>query len=319
MLLPIGLCEPLGGHLGADGGAHRQKERQREQRVEIFRPLRYLEIAIEHDVRRSAEPALDQVHEQEGEVVEDIAGRDEIAELDGVEQHRPAVDQDDVAEMQIAMDTTDEATPAALDQQRMNAPIGGATGARELFDLGCREQIGHLAKRAGVLVDIGRQRRDPGRRLDDRCMRMRHGDGAAERVGEIGVDASRRGEVIEGLRLVEAAHLDRPFDRRATAVECQSPIRVARDRHDAAIDIRRIGAVDLELGRAGGLALVEGGKIQEGKAHRALDLEHTLVAQEQHRRVSVDALYLAAATGRGAGEKGKDRLLRLDGLVHPLP
>ena len=107
-----------------------RKNGSASKRVEVFRPLRDLEIAIEHDVRRSAEPALDQVHEQKGEIVEDVAGRDQIAELDGVEQHRPAVDQDDVAEMQIAMDTTDEATPAALDQQRMNAPIGGAAPAR---------------------------------------------------------------------------------------------------------------------------------------------------------------------------------------------
>ena len=55
------------------------------------------------------QPALGQVHQQEGEIVEHVARRDQRAELDGVEQHRPAVDQHDVAEMQIAVNAADQA------------------------------------------------------------------------------------------------------------------------------------------------------------------------------------------------------------------
>ena len=54
---------------------------------------------------------------QEGEIVEHVAGRDDVGEFDGVEQHRFAVDQRDVAEMKVAVNAADEATPAALSQQ----------------------------------------------------------------------------------------------------------------------------------------------------------------------------------------------------------
>ena len=42
-----------GGDLGADGGAHRQEQRQRGQRVEIVGPARLGEIAVEHDIGRA--------------------------------------------------------------------------------------------------------------------------------------------------------------------------------------------------------------------------------------------------------------------------
>ena len=129
------LLQPRGGDLGADRRSHREKERQRSKRVEIVDAPRLGEIAVEHDVRGGGEPALEQVHQQEGEVVEHVARRDDVAELDGVEQHRLAVDQHDIAEMQIAVDAADEAAASALAQQRDDAVVGGAARARERIDL----------------------------------------------------------------------------------------------------------------------------------------------------------------------------------------
>ena len=60
--------------------------------------------------------------------------------------------------------------------------------------------------------------------------------------------------MVESLRLVEAGHLDRPFHRRALAADGEVAVGLTRDRHDAAVDGGRIGAVDRDLGGAGGLA-----------------------------------------------------------------
>jgi hypothetical protein len=68
---------------------------------------------------------------------------------------------------------------------------------------------------------------------------MGGGDDAAQCVGERGIDAAGIREAIERARLVEAPHLDRPFDRIAFALEREPPIRRARDRHDAAVELRR--------------------------------------------------------------------------------
>ncbi len=109
------------------------------------------------------------------------------------------------------MDAADQAAPAALAQQRDDAFIGGAAVAREGFVFGRRKNLRMLAERFAVFVDIGAERRDPGLRVDFGRLGVSRGDGAAERIGQRIVDVA--GEVVERPRLVEALHLDRPFDR----------------------------------------------------------------------------------------------------------
>ena len=111
---------------------------------------------------------------------------------------------------------------------------------------------------------------------------------AAEMIGERGVDAAGIRQMIERQRIVEAAHLDRPFDRLAAPVECERAVRRARDRHHPQIDLRRERPVDLKLRLAGGLALLQRGEIQKRKPHRALDLQRALAGQEYRGRMGVD-------------------------------
>ena len=54
-----------------------------------------------------------QIHEQEGEVVKDVDGRQRLAELQRIERHWRAVDQHDVAEVQVAVAATHAAGLAA--------------------------------------------------------------------------------------------------------------------------------------------------------------------------------------------------------------
>ena len=142
-------------------------------------------------------------------------------------------------------------------------------------------------------------------------------DCAADRICERDVDAPRVGEMIERPGLVEAAHLDRPFDRLALAANREPPIGFSRDRNDTAIELGRIGAIDGDLGLAGGLALVERGKVEKRKLYRTFELEGALAGEEHHARVGVDALDRRSAVGRGLREKREHQLLGRGEDGHP--
>ena len=224
-----------GRHLGADRRAHGHQERQRRQRVEVLGAPGLGEIAVEHDIGRRLQASLDEVHQQEGEVVEHVAGGDERIEFEGIERHRPAVDERDIAEMQVAVSAADEAARSARQQQRPNARKRLPARGREPLDRSGGKQRGVLAEGSVVLLDIGGKRVDPRRGLDHRRAGMGRGDGAGEAVRQREIDSAMVGETIERLGLVEAVHLDRIFDGFALAPERQRAVQFARDRDDAAI------------------------------------------------------------------------------------
>ena len=150
------------------------------------------EIAVEHDVGGCAQPALDQVHQQEGEIVEHVAGRDQRAELDGVEQHRRAVDQRDIAEMQVAVAAPDETARcrarAAADgcaQARRGWPRPARSPAAAGTARGSRRTPRRSARyrRASASIQGAVRPRRAG------AWARRHD--AAEAVGQRGVDARR--------------------------------------------------------------------------------------------------------------------------------
>ena len=124
---------------------------------------------------------------------------------------------------------------AALAQQRHDASVVGAAFFGKRCDIRGRKNLRVFGKRLDMFVDVGAERFDPGLGVDDRRFVVRGGDGAAERIGEIVVDLV--GEMIERAVLVEAHHVDRPFDRRAVAADRQPSIALARDGDDAAIKV----------------------------------------------------------------------------------
>ncbi len=205
------------------------------------------------------------------------------------------------------MDAADQAAPAAVAQQRQDALVGSPAQAFQGVDFGASKKLWVLAERLGVFADIGTDRCDPRRHFDRLRAGMGVGNGSAERIGQCFVDFA--GEMIEGAPLVEAAHLDRPFHRRAFAANRQLAVSFAGDGDDAAIDFRRVGCVDRKLGLAGQFALSERRVVEKRKAHRTFDLERALAGEEHRRRVGIDALRLLAAVGRGVGEKGQHFVL----------
>ena len=83
----------------------------------IVQALRVRQITVEHNICGFGKPALDQIHQQKGEIVKHVARGDAIVEFDGVEQHRLAIDQDDIAEMQVTMAAANKTGALARIQQ----------------------------------------------------------------------------------------------------------------------------------------------------------------------------------------------------------
>ena len=77
------------------------------------------QVAVHHDVGVAWQLPAPEIHQQERQVVQDVDAGDLVVELDAVEQRRPPVEQDDVAQMQVAVALADEASPRA---ERRAAP-----------------------------------------------------------------------------------------------------------------------------------------------------------------------------------------------------
>ncbi len=165
------------------------------------------------------------------------------------------------------MDGPDEAALSALDQERANARIGSAAGAGERIGFARRKNIAHRSKCAGMLLDVIGERPDPRRSLDRLRLGLRRGNRRPERMGESGIDPAGLGEMIKRCALVEPAHLDRPFNRRAFTIELEPTIGAAGNGHNAAVDLRGKRLVDLQLGLTGRFAFCQRRIIQKGKTH----------------------------------------------------
>ena len=205
---------------------------------------------------------------------------------------------------------------STLDQQRLQPVESRPRGAIEPFGGRRGEQLGEFAKGLGILIEDGLDLGEPGLEVDRRRARMHRGRRAGKPIGERVVDALVVRQMIERAVLVEAAHLHRPFDRLAGAVEFQAPVSHARDWQHAAIELRGERPVDLQFRQAGGMAFGQCRIVEEWEPYRALDLERAIPRQEHDRCVGVDAPDLPSAMGRRIGKKGKYGILRNRGIVH---
>ena len=88
--------------MSADGRAQRHEERQQRQSFLLAFVAR-VEIAVQRKIgeARSAHPP--EIHEQEGQVVKDVDGRNVVGEFDAVEGCRFALKEADIAKVQIAV------------------------------------------------------------------------------------------------------------------------------------------------------------------------------------------------------------------------
>ena len=154
---------------------------------------------------------MPQVHQQERQVVAHVDAGDLVVELDRVEERRPAVQQHDVAQVQIAVALPDEPLPAG---RRAGAPC--TIQRRCAIAVTAAQASGSSTPRppreaGGVALDDPAMPAPPGRA----AARPRGGGGRWQTPAAASgrVAARRGGEPIEEVGLIEAGHLDHPFHR----------------------------------------------------------------------------------------------------------
>ena len=174
-------------------------------------------------MRVRVQPAVEQVHQQEGQIVPDVDAGDGIVELDSVEQHRPPVQPHDVAKVEIPVAAAyPAADPARFEPGAVMLQLGGALpgeieGARPVEDI---RQGGEL-----VFVTV-----DDPRHTGQAAFARGRLRGVVEGTNRLGQGRHRRerqcsagGERIEQLAIVESPHHHEPVDRAAWTVDRRVP------------------------------------------------------------------------------------------------
>ena len=250
-----------------------------------------------------------EIHQQEGEIIEHVDAGEGLAELDAVEERRPPVQEDDVAEMKIAVAMPDLALIASCVEQGADLREHHARGCGEILDRLRIQRRRCLAQIAVVLPDgvldggasaMPGSERGGGMEGDDRIGQVAH---------ELGRELARVGEPIEQVALGEAPHLDHPVDDGALAVEGQTAVAAPGDRVESQIEIGRGPQVELELLAAERGAPSDRRIVEIGEADHALQLVGAIPSQEEDRNVSLGPLDGGAgrAVARAIGEE-RDRL-----------
>src|SRR6516162_11412904 len=80
--------------------ARRQKKRHRRKPVVLAGQI---EIAVQNEVGKIREPAMLEIHQQKGEIIKHVDRSELVREFEAIEQGRPAVEQADVAEMEVTV------------------------------------------------------------------------------------------------------------------------------------------------------------------------------------------------------------------------
>ena len=252
----------------------------RQQRQRLFvRRLRQLGDApqpfVEQAVGQRAQATLAEVHQGEGEIVEHVDAGHALGELDGIERHRLAVDQHDVAQVQIAMAAPHGAGPGAarhhLDMrfERIGQRRRQRLGDRLIQPLALFAQLANVGgDRPAIVVR-------PGKAADRRQSVVIGGDARAQRRHHLGRERAAVGHAVEQALLVEAAHDDQPVDGIVGVLTdlAKAELAVAAAHGcGAEIDLRRQLVIDLDLGRAHRAAPFGRREIHVGELHGALEL-----------------------------------------------
>ena len=113
----------------------------------------------------------------------------------------------------------------------------------------------------------------------------RHG----QESGEIAIQTTSGGKMIEGLAVIEATHLHGILDRCTGSIEFDRSIRRPGDGDHAQVDVRRKRLIDLQLLHTSRLALCKSRIVEKGQPDRALDLQGALPEQKDGRGMRIDA------------------------------
>ena len=199
------------------------------------------QIAVQKKIGVGMQIPLPKIHQDEGEVVERIDGRHRIVELDGVEENRPAVQQNDVAQMHVAMAEANLALPFARPEQRRVPCIGLHELRPQRRDGGGRENILRTGKAVDRIFEpvakiLGRAL------IAARCALMRGKDDFGEPRDDGKIELAPFGKTVERLCLHRSGADEPPIRRWRPSVPPRlQPTRTAADRLCAEIEVRRVG------------------------------------------------------------------------------
>jgi hypothetical protein len=177
------------------------------------------------------------IHQKERKIVEHIAGRKPLVEFQRIKQHRLPVNQQQIAQMQIAVHPFDMTKRRAFPQDRRQ---GGQVFSRPVQK--CPDQPGtdnpikrgqhtpqfvkNIADQMVTLILPHRTTRM--KPLDGRSQRLCHG------IGQPTAGGNRRHLTIGG----KPMHPQGPFHRPPGTVEVKPPIGGPRHRHHITVDHR---------------------------------------------------------------------------------
>ena len=276
------------GAVGGEEGEHRWLARVAARRA----------VGAGQLARGGLRAARDEVHHQVGKVIARVDGAQR-----GVEFH--AVDDldlglaHDVLGPQVAVAVAHQAALGTLAQQRAPARQPGpgerARGGDRIRVLGAHQ-------RAERLDRARRARRQARHRVDARdCVRLGvEARQACPHLGDRERVPSLR-ERGEGLRLVEAAHLDEVVARAGIVglAERERPVALDDGAH-AQVDVAREPPVEGDLGLAHRPPALGGRVVQKWQADRFLELVRPLAGQEDPGDVRLAQLH-----GLGGAPEGR--------------
>ncbi len=169
----------LGLH-GSDVCPYRRPDGHEEREEnEATLVTRLVEVAVHHQVGEVRRGAVPKIHQKKSEIVEDIDRCDRVTEFDTVEQARLAVQQADVAQVQIAMATAYFSSGFPAVEEGRVANERRAQRAIECVDFRCIEDA---AGEESDFVDgeNGRQVGGTATAMPDRSGIMKVGDRAGD-------------------------------------------------------------------------------------------------------------------------------------------
>jgi hypothetical protein len=235
------------------------------------------------------EAAMFQIHQQKRQIVEDVDAREAFVELQAIEKGRPAVDEANIPEMQIAMAMAHLAgRPPPVEQLRQDgdpflpllekalhsipAEPGSTRGCEAaILHLG---KVGHLDSATAVNMPLGGS--------------VKPGNMVGQLIHYSPIEAARFGEGIEEQGLIEASHHDDPIESLAVRRKADGVVRAAEEAANLLIKRGRRAPVQDQLRLASSPPEIRGRKIEIGVGYRALQLENAVARDENQRSVGFD-------------------------------
>ena len=307
----MGLGGADGGHLGAHHGPVYGVETQHPGGIVVAAAA---ECFIHEPVGQARLAMVQQVDVGERDFTGHVDPAQVLVELDAIEHAHPAIDTDQVAEVQVAMAFAHPTRRfAGLQDRRQPGEFGFGPLAQVIQPVA--EFI--LWQKLLEFVEVFQCRRHH-LLLGPKAGRWRRNGCAGVELrqcgGKVGqmfwAQVSTLAHAVEPAIFVEAAHAHRVFDRLAVVAPSRI-IRRADDGHHVQVDVGRKAAVQAQLVLAANVPEFERAEVQKRQLQGLLDLVGEFARQQDpgdvglHQRDLVHGARVARGLKQGADQRGQ--------------